>query len=251
MSYVICEKCGGYYELQEGESPDDFDRCQCGGNLKYSENMEDYVQNEKRNYKTEKSRQYGDTGVYDDIKRDETYSYLEKRDKKMDLSKSQNLVVNAAFIILTFTIFPLKLGIGYNYFPFTVMAAFALILAVTLFYLQNAKKINTFGEIKKIYGICGLYFILFFLTLIVWVLISLVEFVFAIALSISNIFFFGFIFAYTFIFSQKFMESYVSKKISDPLASLGEIKKFIYYLGVFINIVWFLFVMVMVFYYSV
>lgn len=37
MAYVICEKCGGFYELQEGESFNDFDSCQCGGFLKYSE----------------------------------------------------------------------------------------------------------------------------------------------------------------------------------------------------------------------
>jgi hypothetical protein len=35
MRYLLCEKCGGYYELREGESPDDFESCQCGGNLTY------------------------------------------------------------------------------------------------------------------------------------------------------------------------------------------------------------------------
>jgi hypothetical protein len=36
MGYLICDKCGGYYELQPGESPDDFtDECGCGGNLEY------------------------------------------------------------------------------------------------------------------------------------------------------------------------------------------------------------------------
>lgn len=39
MPYVICEKCGGYYELEKGESPEDFDTCQCGGNLKYAEKI--------------------------------------------------------------------------------------------------------------------------------------------------------------------------------------------------------------------
>lgn len=33
--YMVCDKCGGYYKLQPGESPDDFtDKCECGGNLK-------------------------------------------------------------------------------------------------------------------------------------------------------------------------------------------------------------------------
>ncbi len=41
MGYLICDKCGGYYELQPGESPDQFtDSCDCGGKLKYFENLE-------------------------------------------------------------------------------------------------------------------------------------------------------------------------------------------------------------------
>lgn len=39
MAYLICEKCGGYYELGENESPDDFESCSCGGNLKYIQNI--------------------------------------------------------------------------------------------------------------------------------------------------------------------------------------------------------------------
>ena len=37
--YIVCEKCRGYYKLEKGESPDDFDRCQCGGSLKYYKNI--------------------------------------------------------------------------------------------------------------------------------------------------------------------------------------------------------------------
>lgn len=41
MGYLKCEKCGGYYELQKGESPDDFqDKCECGGNLNYVESLD-------------------------------------------------------------------------------------------------------------------------------------------------------------------------------------------------------------------
>ena len=35
MSYLICEKCGGYYKLKEGEKPDEFETCECGGTLKH------------------------------------------------------------------------------------------------------------------------------------------------------------------------------------------------------------------------
>jgi hypothetical protein len=40
MAFLICDKCGGYYELQEVESPEDFsDTCECGGKLRHQENI--------------------------------------------------------------------------------------------------------------------------------------------------------------------------------------------------------------------
>jgi len=33
MPYLVCEKCNGYYELQEWESAEDFEECECGGRL--------------------------------------------------------------------------------------------------------------------------------------------------------------------------------------------------------------------------
>ena len=42
MAYLVCDKCGGYYELQPNESPEDFtDKCECGGNLKYVQDLND------------------------------------------------------------------------------------------------------------------------------------------------------------------------------------------------------------------
>lgn len=36
QSFLVCDKCGGYYELQKGESPEDFtDECECGGHLEH------------------------------------------------------------------------------------------------------------------------------------------------------------------------------------------------------------------------
>ena len=38
--YLVCDKCGGSYELQLGERPEDFNlNCDCGGHLKYNENL--------------------------------------------------------------------------------------------------------------------------------------------------------------------------------------------------------------------
>jgi ribosomal protein L40E len=33
--YLVCDSCEGYYELQKGESAEDFNSCQCGGELNY------------------------------------------------------------------------------------------------------------------------------------------------------------------------------------------------------------------------
>lgn len=39
--YLVCDKCGEYYQLQPNESPDDFsDACECGGKLGFKETLE-------------------------------------------------------------------------------------------------------------------------------------------------------------------------------------------------------------------
>ncbi len=46
MSYLICEKCGGYYTLKKGEKPEDFEMCQCGGPLRYIQNFNSHIDEE-------------------------------------------------------------------------------------------------------------------------------------------------------------------------------------------------------------
>ncbi|HEX3012695.1 MAG TPA: hypothetical protein VHO92_00275, partial [Methanobacterium sp.] len=41
--YLICPKCYGYYPLKENESPDDFLECECGNDLEFYENIDDFV----------------------------------------------------------------------------------------------------------------------------------------------------------------------------------------------------------------
>jgi predicted amidophosphoribosyltransferase len=39
--FLVCDACGGYYELQAEEAPDDFsDECECGGNLEHKSKLE-------------------------------------------------------------------------------------------------------------------------------------------------------------------------------------------------------------------
>lgn len=41
MGYLICGKCRRYYQLQSGESPKDFiSECDCGGKVRYVENLD-------------------------------------------------------------------------------------------------------------------------------------------------------------------------------------------------------------------
>lgn len=40
MPYLICKKCKGYYELQKGESIEDFEKCECGGSLRQVESLD-------------------------------------------------------------------------------------------------------------------------------------------------------------------------------------------------------------------
>ncbi len=40
MAYVICDECGGFYELQPGDSPNDFENCECGGSLSFAESLQ-------------------------------------------------------------------------------------------------------------------------------------------------------------------------------------------------------------------
>jgi hypothetical protein len=42
------DKCAGYYELQPNESPNDLsDKCECGGNLKHRQNLDDADDSQK------------------------------------------------------------------------------------------------------------------------------------------------------------------------------------------------------------
>lgn len=38
--YLVCNDCGGYYELKSEESPQDFVACECGGKLKHTKKLE-------------------------------------------------------------------------------------------------------------------------------------------------------------------------------------------------------------------
>ena len=40
MSYLVCEQCGKYYELDEGKTSFSYEKCECGGKLSYRNNLD-------------------------------------------------------------------------------------------------------------------------------------------------------------------------------------------------------------------
>lgn len=39
MSYLVCEQCGKYYELDEGKTSYSYEKCECGGKLTYKDSL--------------------------------------------------------------------------------------------------------------------------------------------------------------------------------------------------------------------
>lgn len=42
MSYLVCEECGKYYQLDEGKSSFSYDKCECGGKLTYTDSLKGF-----------------------------------------------------------------------------------------------------------------------------------------------------------------------------------------------------------------
>ena len=73
MGYLICQKCGGYYKLAEGESKDDFVSCECYGSLTYVDSIDEYLEeNHKFNkdLSEDKKSEYSDVEVDHNVKSD-------------------------------------------------------------------------------------------------------------------------------------------------------------------------------------
>lgn len=44
MKFLVCMNCDGYYQLEDNEKPDDFESCQCGGKLTYTNDIDYYYE---------------------------------------------------------------------------------------------------------------------------------------------------------------------------------------------------------------
>lgn len=72
LGRLFCKNCNGYYELQPGESPTDFECCsECGGSLEY---IEDDVDKGKKNSAPSKTKIDNNKYVRDSISTGKTYT---------------------------------------------------------------------------------------------------------------------------------------------------------------------------------
>ncbi|NYB52246.1 MAG: hypothetical protein HVN35_06790 [Methanobacteriaceae archaeon] len=72
MKYIVCEICGGYYRLLEGESLDDFDSCQCGGKF-YQLEMDEESADLKIETSENKNLEF-DNLIYETVEVDNEFS---------------------------------------------------------------------------------------------------------------------------------------------------------------------------------
>ena len=101
MGFLYCTNCGGYYELQPGETTDDFAECQCGGKLIYKENL-----NSKTNGKDELP---SITSVASSTKKGKSKTKL----KFLDMPKA----LIASFLAVIAILFKFGvIGLGISYF---------------------------------------------------------------------------------------------------------------------------------------
>jgi hypothetical protein len=123
MGYLICDECGGYYELQEGESPEDFsDTCECGGKLIYQENMD--VNHHKD---------------APEVQKDLKYYLFYKLDPKLELKLWGLIIMAFAIAELVFAYFAVSVdGPIFIIIMSLAIAIIALILGIVSF--RNAHK---------------------------------------------------------------------------------------------------------------
>lgn len=116
MGYLVCDKCGGYYKLQPGESPDDFgNQCECGGRLNYYTNFtsEGVFTNQFPNTTSSKNLFY--------------YLFSYKLDPQLELRLYGIIMIVLACVELAFSLFILFYTQG-KLFMFIISLLMGLIL---------------------------------------------------------------------------------------------------------------------------
>ncbi len=92
MGHLVCEECKGHYTLKEGESPDDFKSCQCGGKLKYVESLDEKIPISSSRTKPQKKAPHEAPG--------KMRAWLGKRENKINLAAASIALILGIILIL-------------------------------------------------------------------------------------------------------------------------------------------------------
>lgn len=89
--YLVCKKCNGFYQLEDGEAGDDFDECQCGGELVF--HRKKLQIDEKRDFHERLERKLQEN-------RDKDKEYLKKSKPTKDFSPNIIHVIIGLLVFL-------------------------------------------------------------------------------------------------------------------------------------------------------
>ncbi|HEX7467539.1 MAG TPA: hypothetical protein VF324_02980 [Methanobacterium sp.] len=159
MPYLVCENCRGYYELQKGESVEDFDACQCGGKLRYDK-RKDHTNFDLHGHKhlNDKKNSNYELNLYKRIRREEIEENHHKYGKNNEKFFSKNFIINSGFIILTFSIIPLFFGFIYSNWIFYLIAGINIFLSLAFFFLNNNQDQSRKTRFQKMFIFTGIIF---------------------------------------------------------------------------------------------
>jgi len=85
MGYLYCPSCGGYYHLEDDESPQDFERCQCGGELIFTPSLDSSESQDEPDW------EYGDN---------EEDDYYEERVPRRTRQKTMIIIMVPLLVLL-------------------------------------------------------------------------------------------------------------------------------------------------------
>lgn len=137
MSYLICEECGKYYELNEGKSSFNYDKCDCGGKLTYTDSLKELGKFKPKNENPENCSNCG-------VKKDEdavvcsNCGYEFGQNKKLENNRGVSWVgvaIGFGFLMTTtslavFAIFGTNIPQKPEDIPTKVITAFGIIAVV-------------------------------------------------------------------------------------------------------------------------
>jgi hypothetical protein len=126
MGYLICDKCGGYYELQSGESAEDFETCSCGGRLNFVDTIEGLDETTK---KSETNKNHSNFGK-DYFKEHNLKNRITSINSRINIL---TVIVGLAASVLVFILASLLLGVlgiagdGITFYAIFTLAIMAFI----------------------------------------------------------------------------------------------------------------------------